>query len=55
MVTEQHTGTRTIQVPHTVQKQVTVQGCKMVPKKITCQVPVNNCYNGCNTGCGGCQ
>jgi hypothetical protein len=45
LVAEQRTANYTVQVPYTVQKQVAVQVCKMVPKTITCQVPV------CETGC----
>jgi hypothetical protein len=57
LVTEQKTATRTIQVPYTVQKQVQVQVCKMVPKTITCQVPVTNCAPcaPAPNACGGCN
>jgi hypothetical protein len=40
MVEEQQTVTCHVPVSYTVQKQVAVQVCRMVPKKITCQVPV---------------
>ena len=49
MVTEQTTREVTVQVPYPVEKQVQVQVCKMVPKTITCQVPVP-----C-APCGGCN
>ncbi len=37
---EEVTRTCTVQVPHTAQRQVTIQVCRMVPKTITEQVPV---------------
>jgi hypothetical protein len=52
LVSEPKTETCMVQVPYTVQKQVQVQVCHMVPKTITCQVPVTTCAP-CNTDCGG--
>ena len=40
MVGEQCTKTCMVPVPYTVQKQVCVQVCKMVPKQVSYQVPV---------------
>jgi hypothetical protein len=37
-------------VPHTVEKEIQVQVCKMLPQTVTCKVPVYT--NGCAGGCG---
>jgi len=58
-VEEQKTRTYTVRVPHTVQKEVPVQVCRMVEKKVVRPIPnCNPCgsysgYRGCG-GCGGC-
>ena len=45
MVTEERVALYNECVPYTVQKQIQVQVCKLIPKSIRCQVPVSN-------GCG---
>jgi hypothetical protein len=42
-VSEERTFTQTVNIPYTEQQEVDVQVCKMMPKTITCQVPVNCC------------
>lgn len=43
----------TVQVPVTVQKEIDVQVCRMVPKKVLYRVPVGG-YSDCGPGTGGC-
>ena len=40
---EEKTETYKVCVPHTVEKEVQVQVCRMVPKTITCKVPMTTC------------
>jgi hypothetical protein len=40
MVAEERTRTYTTMVPHTVEKQIQVPVCRLVPKTVTYQVPV---------------
>jgi hypothetical protein len=50
MVQEPRTRTITVCVPHMVQKQVPVQVCRMVAKRVTLQAPIcgpAGCSNGC--------
>jgi hypothetical protein len=49
-VPETKTETYLVQVPYCVEKEVAVQVCKLVPKKITCMVP-KSLYSGCAPGC----
>ncbi len=49
-VTEPQTQQYTVMVPHTEQREVTVMVCHMVPKQVTCVVPVCGCgghHHGC--------
>ena len=50
-VPEQQQRDITVMVPHVELKEVQVQVCRMVPKVITCQVPVYEDYDGCNRCC----
>lgn len=40
MVTEQQVQKYTVMVPYTVQRQVQVMVCKMVPQQVVCRVPI---------------
>jgi len=52
-VPKEQVQTYTVCVPHTVEKEVQVQVCKMVPKTVTCKVPVTCCRPQpcCNSCC----
>jgi len=47
---EQRPHRYTVMVPHQVEREIVEMVCQMVPRTITCRVPVVTCGGGC--GCG---
>jgi hypothetical protein len=50
-VAEERSEEYCVMVPHQVEKEVQVRVCRMVPKTVTCQVPVSHCCSPSTSCC----